>query len=451
MRGGWSTLVLLVALAGLGGYIYYDSNRDPAADTSGQEKVFPSAKGDQIEEITVRNESGDTTTLKKDGTTWKIAAPVEAAASDADASSLAGAVAGIDITRVVDEKPASLAEFGLDKPRIQVDFKVKDQPDGHLYIGEKSPTGAGLYARRNDDPRVFLIAAFNESSFNRSTFDLRDKTLVRIPRGTVRSIEIAGAGPPVVLSRIDKGEAKEWRVSKPIDARADFSAAEALLGRLESAQMKTIANENAPFGDLKQYGLDNPAVRLSVTAEGAQPVVLEIGTDAGGEAVYARDASRGLVATIDKALADDLKKGLEDLRRRDVFDFRAFNASRAELTWNGKTLVIERVKTEGDKPDVWKRVSPTEKELDKGKVDTLLANLADVRATGFRADKTGTGLDSPSLSVYMKYDQSRAEERATFGRSGDSAFAARPDDAGALVVDAQKLSDALTLLDELVQ
>lgn len=454
MRGGWSTLALLIVLAGLGGYIYYDSNRDPSSVSSGLEKAFPTAKSDAIEEMTVKNESGETTTLKRDGSDWTIAAPIEAKASSSDAVSVAGALSGLELTRVVDENPTNLGEFGLDKPRIQIDFKGKDQPEGHLYIGEKSPTGAGLYARRNDDKRVFLIASYHESTFNRSTFDLRDKSLVTVPRAKIQSIEIANAGKPVVLTKItkgEKGETTEWRVSKPIDARADYSASEALIGRLESAQMKSVATETAAFGDLKQYGMDNPSVRVTVSAEGSQPVVLELGSDAGPDAVYARDASKSLIATVDKSLADDFKKSLDDFRRRDVFDFRAFNASRAEFSWSGKTMVIERVKTEGDKPDTWKRVSPSEKELDRSKVETLLSGLADIRATTFRDTQTGTDLDAPALSVYMKYDQSRSEERATFGKGGNDAFAARPDDAGAMAIEADKLNEAIKALDELVQ
>ncbi|MGE3513216.1 MAG: DUF4340 domain-containing protein, partial [Vicinamibacterales bacterium] len=188
-----------------------------------------------------------------------------------------------------------------------------------------------------------------------------------------------------------------------------------------------------------------------VTVEGAPAPVLEIGSEAGPDAVYARDASKSLVATIDKSLADEFTKGVEDYRRRDVFDFRAFNASRAEFSWSGKTLVFERVQTASDKPDVWKRTSPSEKELDKDKVDTLLANVADIRATGFRESQSGTGLEKPALSVSMKYDQGRSEERATFGRSGSDAFASRPDDSGAMVIDAQKLTDTITALEELVQ
>jgi Domain of unknown function (DUF4340) len=445
MRGLRSTLALLIVLIGLGGYIYFVTWKQPATSGTGQEKMFPAAVTDKINELTVKSESGDVTTLKKEDTGWSIVAPTAVMASQSEANAVASGVSQLEIVRVIDANPTNLGEYGLEKPRVEVEFKGADQQPGHLYIGEKTPTGANLYARRNDDKQVFLIAAFQESTLNRTTFDLRDKTLITIPRAKAQSVELTNAGKTVVLKKD-----KEWRIASPIDARADYSSSEAILGRIESAQMKSIVAENVAPADLKQYGLDKPEAQVTVNLEGSK-AVLQFGRAADDTAVYARDAAKPTVVTVEKSLADDFRKSLDDYRRRDVFDFRAFNATRAEITWNGKSIVFERVHTEGDKPDTWKRVSPAEAELDKSKVETLLTGLADIRATSFKDSKAGTGLDAPAMTVYMKYDQGRSEERATFGKNGNDASASRPDDAGAMVIEAEKLNEAMTTLDELVK
>jgi hypothetical protein len=445
MRGLRSTIALLIVLVGLGGYIYFVTWKQPTASGTGQEKMFPAAVTDKINEMTVKSESGDVTTLKKDGTGWSIVAPTTVMASQSEANAVASGVSQLEIVRVIDANPTNLGEYGLEKPRVEVEFKGADQQPGHLYIGEKTPTGANLYARRNDDKQVFLIASFQESTLNRTTFDLRDKTLITIPRAKAQSVEITNAGKTVVLKKD-----KEWRIASPIDARADYSSSEAILGRIESAQTKSIVAENVAPADLKQYGLDKPEAQVTVNLEGSK-AVLQFGRAADDTAVYARDAAKPSVVTVEKSLADDFRKSLDDYRRRDVFDFRAFNATRAEITWNGKSIVFERVHTEGDKPDTWKRVSPAETELDKSKVETLLTGLADIRATSFKDSKAGTGLDAPVMTVYMKYDQGRSEERATFGKNGNDASASRPDDAGAMVIEAEKLNEAMTTLDELVK
>jgi len=446
MRGLRSTLALLVVLVALGSYIYFVTWKQPADTGSKQEKVFATLATDKIDELTVKSEAGDVTTVKKDGGAWKVVSPVDAKASESTVSGITGALGSLEIVRVIDPNPSGLSEFGLEKPRIEVQFKTDGQPAGRLYIGDKTPTGASYYARKDDDKRVFLIASFQDSSLNHSTFDLRDKTLVTVARDKTNTIDVMFEGTTTVLTKKDK----EWRVTSPIDARADFSASEAIIGRVESAQMKSIVAENASAADLKKYGLEKPIASVTINFEGAS-ASLAFGTAADDQSVYARDPSRPMIVTVEKSLADDFKKKAEDFRRRDVFDFRAFNASRAELSWGGKSMVLERVKTEGDKPDDWKRMTPSEKVLDRSKVETLLTGLADIRATSFKSSTAGTGLDAPALTVNMKYDQSRQDERASFGKSGTEAYASRPDDVGAMAIETDKLTEALKSLDELIQ
>ena len=40
-----------------------------------------------------------------------------------DASGIASAIAGLDITRVVDENPTDVKDYGLDAPGVEVAFK----------------------------------------------------------------------------------------------------------------------------------------------------------------------------------------------------------------------------------------------------------------------------------------------------------------------------------------
>ena len=73
-----------------------------------------------------------------------------------------------------------------------------------------------------------------------------------------------------------------------------------------------------------------------------------IGGKATDDTVYARDSSKPLVVTADGALLDDLKKGADDYRRKDIFEFRAYSTDRLEFTRNGQTIVFEKVKGEGE-------------------------------------------------------------------------------------------------------
>ncbi len=78
-------------------------------------------------------------------------------AADSDATGVANALGDIEIVRVVDENPTDLKTYGLDAPRIEVEFKSADgKTAGHLLVGAKTATGGNLYAqtRRSEARRA---------------------------------------------------------------------------------------------------------------------------------------------------------------------------------------------------------------------------------------------------------------------------------------------------------
>ena len=451
MRGLRSTIALLVVLIGLGAYIYFVTWKQPAQDAASKlEKVFASVQADQIEELTVKAESGDVTTLKKTSGAWTVVAPIATTGSEADASSVTSALSALEIERVVDENPAEVKDYGLETPRIEIDFKASGgKASGRLLVGAKTPTGASMYARRNDEKRVFLVAENQNSSLNKSTFDFRDKSVIKIDREKVDGVEVAVGAARQPLQFAKAGG--EWKLIKPLEARADPGLVEALVGSVETAQMKSVAADSATPADLKKYGLDRPEVTVTVHL-GSARATLALGGKAGPDTVYARDTSKPLVVTVDSTLADAARKGAEDYRRKDVFEFRAFNATRVEFTRNGQTMILERVKGKSEEvPDGWRRVSPNPTDADRSKVESLLAGLADMRATAFAPSTAKTGLDSPALAVLVTFEDGKKEERVSFGKSGADVHALVAGQPGAAKIEAEKFAEANKTLDELLK
>ena len=447
MHGLKSTIALFLVLVGLGAYINFvtwkSTDSDPAAK---KDPVFAGVEAGTIEELTVKSEKGEVTSLTKAADKWQIVSPVAAPAADSDVMTVTSALGQLEIMRVIDEKPADLKEYGLAAPRIEVEFKSGGgKPSGKILIGDKTPTGASLYAMRGDQPRVFLIADYQESSLNKSTFDLRNKAIVTIERDKVDSFELNVTGKAIEFAK----EGSDWKIVKPIAARADFSAVDGLVGRIESAQMKSIVASDAKPEELRQYKLDKPEVTATL-GQGSARAVLAFGGAAPEEQVYARDTSKALVVTVEKALADDLKKSIDDFRRKDAFEFRAFNATSIEFTRGDQKLSFERVKGQGENAtDSWKRVTPSAADSDKSKVESLLAGLADIRATSFTDSLAKTGLDKPAMMVFVKFDDGKKEERVSFGKSGSEVYALIAGQPGAGKIEAEKFDEAIKALDEL--
>ena len=76
--------------------------------------------------------------------------------------------------------------------------------------------------------------------------------------------------------------------------------------------------------------------------------------------------------------------------------------------------------------------------------------LADLRAASFTDSKAGAGLDSPVLSVKVKFDEGKKEEQVAFGKAGDASYAATVDP-GAAKLEGNRLDEIFKTLDELAK
>lgn len=436
MKGLRSFLVLLGVAAALGGYLYYDAKREPG-DGIKLEKVFAGLAADKIERVTVKSATGDQTTVEKQGAAWQVTQPSASAADDVELSGITSNLASLEVQRVVDEQPSDLKEYGLDPAKIEVTFKFAGK-DQKLLLGQKTPTGTDLYAKLPDRPRVFLVSSYLETTFSKSTFDLRDKTILKIDRDKVERVEIETPDRTLQVAK----QGADWRITSPIEARADFSAVEGIIGRLNTAPMKSLVSSDAA-ADLKQYGLDKPAATVRVTSGSAQ-AGLAIGKSAGEGAVYARDLSRPLVFTVESALFDELKKPADDFRVKDLFDARAFNTTRIEITRGGQTMTLEKEKGK----DTWTQVTRSAKPADAAKVDALLTALTSARAASFVEKPAGTGLETPEVTITIAYEDGQKHEKVAFARKGADAFARRDGDAAAKI-DAPTLDGIIKALDAL--
>lgn len=448
MKRERSFIILLVLGVALGAYIYFVERHRPASDApENTPKVFEDVDASRIEELLVV--AAERTRLRKSDGNWQIVEPITADADDGEASSLTSSLANLDRLEIVEEHPSDLAQFGLDPPKGEVAFRTEGATDlQRLLLGNRAPTGSGMYAKLPDQPQLLLIPAYIETTFSKSTFDLRDKAVLKFERDQVEGLELASAAGTIRLNRA----AGDWRIVEPLGVRADFSTAENLMGRLASAQMRAVLSGDAPSpGELRKYGLDRPSITATVLA-GHTRAVLEIGAkDAEGNH-YARDPSRPLVFTVEPALVSEVDKPVGQFRRKDVFDFRSFNASRLEITREGQTVVFERQKPTGEEGATsaagWRQTAPAEKEIETAKMDSLLSALSNVRTETWPTGPAQPGA-SP-LVVAVAFDEDR-QERVTFWRAGEDVRVARTDEPGAAVISTPDYENIVRALDDVLK
>ena len=446
MRGVRSTLVLLVVALALGAYIYFvESERPPAGTPDALETVFD-VESDDIDSLSVTASNGDRTVIEKDGDRWRIVEPFAVNVDVTQVVSLTSNLANLEVQRVVagPEDAPDPEAFGLTAPAIEVGVGTADGADARLLIGERSPAGNDLYATVAGSNRVFLISGFLDTTFDQTTFDLRDKSILDITRDQVDSLEISG---PEVAVRLRKADA-EWSLVSPIEARADLGVTDGLVGRLSTGQMAAIEAESVDADALGPYGLDDP--RLTVTVGlGSSAATLLLGDTAPDGTVYARDEARELVFTVGESLASELEQGVDEYRRKDLFAFRPFNATALEIEHEGERWTFAREEAAGEEEtDTWRRTAPDAGDVERADMDDLLARLSNLRAESFEPSRDGTGLDAPLAEITVTFDDGDRESVAV-GRTGDDVFAVSGGEPGAARVNTRSWEDAIEAFDPL--
>jgi uncharacterized protein DUF4340 len=379
----------------------------------------------------------------------------------------------------VADSPAELADFGLDPPKASLAVRVANATEPlTLMLGDKSPDGGNLYAKRSAEARVFTISAYLESSFDKKPFDLRDRDVLHVKRDAVRTLEVRAPEGSYALNRDDKGE---WTFLQPLRTHAGRWSVDGLLGTLESLKMESVAADKAK--DLKAFGLDKPTRTVVLGLSDGSRKVLEIGKGAEFSSTpspgpsppeqengkkeksdarpkptkyYARDASSTLVAVIPSAVVDELAKGMGELRAKRLLEVATYEVEGIEVEAAGARQVLARSSTKDDKQgfDVfkWKRSAPDAKELDTNKVQDALFKIGGLESSEF-VDAPGPleayGLDKPALRVTLRYAEGKPHGWFEIGKKDGAAYGRRPDDAALLKLDPAKVDELIKAFSEL--
>jgi len=452
MRSFRSTAIMLTLFLILGGYAYFiESERPPASAADTPEQAFD-LQSDEIVSLTVTAENGDVTEVSREtpgADRWNVTSPFTAVADGNAASAIANSLASLEISRVVVEENenADLSLFGLSEPVFTVAFETEGEPES-LVVGDETPTGSDRYANIRGTTRVFLIASFLESTLNRTSFDLRDRSLLEFNGSDVGGLVIEQDTSTIRFGK-DEGE---WRVTDPISARADFGIVEGLVGRIGSAEMVAVERESVDTtqeSDLEPFGLDDPQVTVTVEG-GDEEHVLLIGDESQAGTVYGLDESRSIVFTMDAALFDELVRNAVTYRKKDLFDFRPFNATGVTVVREGNSYRFEKGTQDGDNnsesSDIWRRVEPDEGVVEQPVIDNLLSKLSSLRAESFIDNRSDTGLDTPLATITVTYGDEQ-EEFVTISLSSDTNHAVHGDEPGAGLVDSVAVDEALEAID----
>jgi len=467
----WKTGVAIFVLGGLISYVWFVERKQEPRREGEREKVTVLAVDKaKAKQVTLAPSSGETIRLVKEGTAWKVASPFAAPADASAVESMLTSLEKLEADEVVVEQAANPAEYGLDRPSRTVTVVVEGaQAPLSIEFGGKSPDGSSVYARAAGSPKVYLVPQWTEGSFDKKPFDLRDRDLLHVKRDDVRALEVSGPEGGYSLSRTDDGE---WAFTKPVATRAGRWSVDGLLGTIENLRMDSAAAEAATEKEVGAYGLDKPARTVSLVLKDGSTRSLNIGAPAPDPAAtpapspspgekaekpkptkyYARQAGSGLVAVVPATLADDLAKGMAELRAKRLLEVATYDTTGFEVMAGGakKTYARSTAKDkDGFDKSQWKRTAPDAKDLDTTKVEDALFKMGGVEVQEF-IDQPGPpatyGLDAPAVRVTV---QAKGESWIEVGKKNGAYYARRNGDAAVLELDPTKAEELLKAFGEL--
>jgi len=270
---------------------------------------------------------------------------------------------------------------------------------------------------------VLLLAGFvylNEFRWaeQREAENRLGESLFRLGGESVTSLRISRPGRSELTFEHDGGS---WRIVEPVEAPADQSKLEALLGRLEGAAKARTFSQAGP--QPAKYGLDRPNLILMVGAGGSETTLLMGSRDFSGSSVYVQFQGEEEAYLTSQALLEAGDQDLDEWRSRKVLDFTRNQVSVVEIENAGGRVRLER---EGEE---WHLAFPLSERADQSSVSGLLSIIEFEEARSFVSDRPEDlkpfGLESPSAEVRLFLEGGLEGGVLTLGRREEDGYLAQ--------------------------
>ncbi|MBX5483759.1 MAG: DUF4340 domain-containing protein [Myxococcaceae bacterium] len=365
----------------------------------------------------VLSHPGGSTTVERQGDAWWIVAPVDAPVDPLVMDTVKSQLDTLELSTVIEEHPTpeDLQRYGLASPAFTVQVTTRPKGGGAkqtytLEGGGENTFDGSIYVRRSGDPRVYAAPGGVRFNLLRTTLDLRDKQVMKVPVKEVRRVEVTSPRHKVVLER----EGRKWRMLEPEATDADAQAVSQFLGGLANERARTFLDDGP--GAREQAGLDKPLVEATFTPEKGEPIHLSLGRpedgpDAGRDALVLmrREGDRTVLAEVDFKATAALDPDPATLRDRSVLAFEKDRVARIEFLKGGSTIVVERELVDGGSLENWRVVAPGKGPAKKFKMTSVLWTLGSLKALQVHdahpKNWARWGLDRPEQEARL-YDSS---------------------------------------------
>ncbi|HEY1949271.1 MAG TPA: DUF4340 domain-containing protein [Bryobacteraceae bacterium] len=420
-------LIAAVILAALSGAVWYTKQHPPSATPATSTASNPSLVNIPAASITgvdIARKDGTTVTLEQKNGKWAITGPTPFAADQEAVTSMTSSVSPATADSVVDEKPADPGKYGLSTPSVTVTIHEKNSKTDKIVFGDDVPAGSLVYARVNNDPKVYAVSATVRDGLAKKLNDLRDKRLLTFDSNQLTRVELDFAKSNVEFG---KNNQNEWTVVKPQPYRADNFQVEELTRKLADAKMDLSTTPEDAKKAETAFAAGTPVATAKVAdSAGTQSLTVRKNKDD----YYAKSTVVPGVFKVPADLGKELEKPVEDFRNKKVYDFGFSDPTKLEVQQGSNDNTFVRAGTD------WKRNGQV---MDSGSVQGLIDKLRDLFAVKFT---TGAAAN-PEFTITVVSNDGKRTEKVSFVKNPDGYIASRGNESALYQLDVKAVNDIL--------
>ena len=381
-----TTLVLLAIFAGLLALVLFFESKGERKRAAEEKTatLISLASGDIRKASLVRD--GEALTFERDGSgPWRLTSPLHAAADDYEVGNLVDSLASLRIERVVEKEAKDLAAYEIPKMEVSLWVKGQDAPV-RLLVGMENPLDKTLFAKREDDPRVVLLASTIKTTLDKKVFDFRQKDVFKFTASDVKAVRVRAKDVSWQASREEAG----WFLTAPVAALAAKGKVDSLLDSLSGLRAKAFVAEDKTGEALKEFGLDRPEYEIVLSLPAShQEIIFSLHKE--GEASYATTSQSTKVIVFEGTLLADLDRKADEMREKKIADLYSWDADKVVVKAGGIEIAAEKVKV--GEEEKWLLDPSSKEEADRTKVEDFIRKAEGLEAAAF--------VDSPSpLAAY---------------------------------------------------
>jgi hypothetical protein len=385
-------LVLLVVFAALGGYVYFAEYRghDEREQKEASKKKLFSTPLKDVTGLSLAFPDHKISAVKKDDKHWEFTEPQGIDADSDEWDMLASSLGQIEKGGAVSAS-TNLAQYGLDKPVVEVTAKLKDGKSVGVLFGSENPKKSDNYAKLADSPDVFLSPVSGSKSFQKSLTDLRNKKVLEFALDDINSIRIEDGKNLMEFQK----SGMDWLVKKPLDLKADGEEISGFLSAIQSARATSFADSGLT---LMSAGLAPVVTKVTLhDAKANTDKVLSLGKSPETDKYYARDESRSAIMIISKDVPAKVRRPLIDWRDRSIAHFDQGSIDELEIVRGTEKISARKQGSD------WKLPDGRKAQMDK--ISSLLLALEFERAQEIidsPGNSSSYGLDKPRIEVNLR-------------------------------------------------